>query len=83
MFYISFATASHIFMTWLRDSIYERIGVSGHVKKDGKGATYQLTYAKSDSIKIIRSMFKNSKSLSLSRKRLKIKKILAIVGERL
>lgn len=83
MFYISFATASYIFMTWLRDSIYEQIAVFGHVKKDGKGVTYQLTYAKNDSSKILNRMFKNKKALYLSRKRLKINKILAIVGERI
>jgi len=83
MFYISFATASHKFMSWLRNSIYQRINVVGHVKKDGKGSTYQLTYAKSDSLKILRKMFKDKKALSLTRKKLKIKKILTIVDKRL
>jgi hypothetical protein len=83
MFYVSFATASYDFMFWLRNSIENTTDAFGHVKKDGRGLTYQLTYAKSDSLKILREMFKNKKAISLSRKKLKIKKILAIVGEKL
>ncbi len=81
MFYISFATASFDFMTWLRNSISKDLGISGHVKKDGKGSTYQLTYAKKDSLKILKAMFKEKNAISLTRKRLKIKKILSIVGK--
>jgi hypothetical protein len=79
MYYISFATASYDFMFWLRSTIQERLGILGHVKKDGKGSTYQLTYAKSDSSKIIEKMYENPHSLSLSRKKLKIAAILDIV----
>jgi len=83
MFYVSFITASVVFVSWLRNSIYKHTSVFGHLKKDGRGITYQLTYAKSDSLEILKKMFRHKKILSLSRKKLKIEKILAIVGERL
>jgi len=83
MFYISFATASPDFMRWLREEIDARLGVSGHVKKDGRGSTYQLTYAKKESLAVIQKMYERHGCICLTRKKLKIEKILAIVGERL
>ncbi len=80
MFYTSFISASDIFIQWLRTVIEESTGSMGHVKKDGKGSTFQLTYAKKDSVKIINKMYQKKKQISLSRKRLKIKRILGIVG---
>ncbi|TAK57374.1 hypothetical protein EPO17_02105 [Patescibacteria group bacterium] len=81
MFYISFISASDTFIQWLRMIIENGTGSTGHIKKDGKGSTFQLTYAKKDSIKIINKMYQNKKRISLSRKSLKIKRILGIVGK--
>src|SRR3989344_3085183 len=83
MFYISFATASFDFMNWLRFEIKKQLFVSVHVKKDGRGSTYQLTYAKKDSEIILKKMYENVNKLCLSRKKLKTMSILAIVGKQL
>jgi len=83
MFYISFATASLDFMNWLRFEIKKLLFISGHVKKDGRGSTYQLTYAKKDSEIILKKMYRSVGGLCLSRKKLKTMSILAIVGKRL
>lgn len=82
MFYLSFTSASHKHIDWLRQEIKKRLGVSGHISRDKKDSCQQLKYAKTDSLKIIRKMYRNKKSLYLGRKKLKIDKILAIVGKR-
>ncbi len=83
MFYISFASASKIFVEWLRLQINKHLECNGHMKKAQKSSTYQLTYAKEESLRILRKIYASSRSISLNRKKLKTKKILAIVGERL
>ncbi|MFA6158556.1 MAG: LAGLIDADG family homing endonuclease [Candidatus Paceibacterota bacterium] len=82
MFYVSFVTASPLFMEWLRREMRERIGVSGHVKRDKRASTQQLTYAKSESRKILAEIYKDADATSLSRKRLKSERILCIMSER-
>ncbi len=79
MFYTSFATASEDFVIWLHRSIAERVGVLGHLKKDGKDSTYQLTYAKRDSVAILNKMYEKQGAIYLARKKLKSEVILAIV----
>ena len=82
MFYTIFSSASKDYIIWLRKEIYKLSGVLGHVT--GKNQkVYQLKYAKADSLIILRAMYPNRRTLSLSRKRLKIKEILSIIGERL
>ena len=84
MYYIGFVSASLAFVTWLRNEIFSSVGVKGHVTTaKGKNTYYQLKYAKADSIKIIRKMYYQKNVMHLSRKYLKIKKMLDIVGERL
>lgn len=84
MFYISFASASPYFITWLRDTIEVRLAVHGHVTNFGKkNGCSQLKYAKAEGLKILKRMYHNPAVICLSRKRLKIEKMLAIVGERL
>lgn len=79
MFYIIFASASENFIHWLRSVIMDRTAANGSIKKSGKGSTFQLTYAKKDSIRIFGEMYKKKERISLSRKRLKLKRILGIV----
>ena len=83
MYYVSFVSASEAFVAWLRFTIERLSGVFGHVKEDGGGSTLQLTYAKRESLILLKKMYRHPRALSLSRKRLKSKKILGIVGERL
>lgn len=85
MFYVCFASASPSFLSWLQDTIYKKLGVSGHVTHSTKptGSLFQLKYAKKEGLRVIRAMYRNSKKMYLSRKRLKIEKMLSIIGERL
>lgn len=83
MYYLTFVSASKLFIDWIRSEINESVACVGHITKDGKGSTYQLKYAKREAQIIIRKMYCSKKSIYLSRKYLKIKKMLAIVGESL
>ena len=83
MFYISFVSASKRHVDWLRETVNNFLGCKGHMKKDGRGSTYQLTYAKKESFKILKKMYASKSSVHLGRKRLKTEKILGIVGKRL
>ncbi|PIQ92394.1 MAG: hypothetical protein COV70_00670 [Parcubacteria group bacterium CG11_big_fil_rev_8_21_14_0_20_39_22] len=86
MFYLSFTSASPDFVNWLKEKLKDLVGVNGHLdlshSKDGAGFQ-QLKYAKKESMIILKKMYLNKKSISLSRKYLKAKKILAIVGEKI
>ncbi len=83
MFYLGFASASKVFTDWLRLKIKEFVGTSGHITKDGRGSTYQLKYAKGESLQVLKKMYYSKQCVFLPRKYLKIKKMLAIVGESL
>jgi hypothetical protein len=81
MFYVSFISASKNHIDWLQNEIEEFLGIRGHISTSQKSSVFQLRYAKADSLKIIRKMYKDSDCVCLGRKKLKIKRILAIVGE--
>lgn len=84
MFYVCFASASKAFIDWLRKNIEDRLAVKGHVTSANRKICYQLKYAKSDSLMILRQMYRNAPNGSyLSRKRLKIERTLRIVGKSL
>ncbi|TSC55269.1 MAG: Uncharacterized protein Greene041679_685 [Parcubacteria group bacterium Greene0416_79] len=83
MFYLCFASASKVFTDWLRIKIKEFVGSTGHITKDGKGLTYQLKYAKGESFQVLKKMYYSKRCTFLSRKYLKVKKTLAIVGKSL
>ena len=83
MFYTCFISASPDHITWLRKEIRKRIHINGHVHISNKRSLNQLKYAKADSLKLLRAMYYSRHVLSLTRKRLKIVKMLATVGEKL
>lgn len=83
MFYTEFASASRNHIVWIRQEIFSRLNISGHVTKDRKGTTYQLKYAKKDSLKLLQRLYAGRKPLHLKRKRLKIDKALSMIGESL
>jgi len=83
MFYTSFVSASGSHISWLQKEIEKRLKIRGHITGDGKKVLKQLKYAKADSLKLLRKMYHGAKVLCLSRKRLKIEKMLSIVGGRL
>ncbi len=84
MFYLGIASASKAFVNWLQNEIYKSLGVKGHITSSKRmGTCYQLKYAKADSLKIFKKMYHSKDCVCLSRKYLKIQKMLAIVGESL
>jgi len=83
MFYTTFVSASGKHISWLRDEICKRLKIRGHVTGDGKRVIFQLKYAKADSLKLLKKMYYSRNVPHLSRKRLKIVKMLATVGEKL
>jgi hypothetical protein len=84
MFYTVLVSASKNHVIWLRDEIYARTGLKGHMTGNGKVRTvYQIKYAKKESIFLLRKIYYDKDAMHLKRKRLKIEKMLSIVGERL
>jgi hypothetical protein len=81
MFYTTFVSASEKHILWLREEIYDRLKIRGHITGGRKaGVIFQLKYAKEDSLKLLRQMYYSREVPCLSRKRLKIEEMLRIVG---
>lgn len=80
MCYTTFVSASRNHVDWLQHEIYLLLGIKGHMSTTKKGTVYQLRYAKADSLKLWRNLYYKN-ALSLSRKRLKIEKIVRIISE--
>ena len=84
MFYTTFVSASRLHILWLREEIFKKLAISGHITGKGeKHTVYQLKYAKKGSLLLLRKMYHTKNVLCLPRKRLKIEKMLGIVGEQL
>lgn len=84
MFYLGFASASVMFIDWLRDELTNLLGVKGHITKvKRKSMQYQLKYAKYEGLKVLRKMYNIKNAIYLKRKYLKIQKMLGIVGQKL
>jgi hypothetical protein len=83
MYYISFASGSMLFLEWIRSEIFKRLKIRGHLTKTKIKSHNQLKYAKKDSIILLRKMYYPKVKSYLKRKKLKIDKALAIVGESL
>src|SRR3990167_11478483 len=81
MFYTTFISASEKHILWLQREIYKRLKVRGHITGGKENVSvFQLKYAKADSLQLVRKMFHSKKLPHLTRKRLKIEKMLSIVG---
>lgn len=80
MFYLSFVSASRRHILWLRDMLERRIGVKGHITSAKGHAVVQLKYAKAETLIILKHLYPRKLSICLTRKRLKIAKVLRIVG---
>jgi hypothetical protein len=78
MFYLEFVSASKKHIIWLQREIEDRTGAHGHITDNSNNCTLQLKYAKKEALVIIKKMYYTSKVVSLSRKRLKIQKVLKI-----
>ncbi len=80
--YTAFTSASRAHVEWLRHEICERTGEAGHISKSRTSSVYQLRYGKTASRTLWKNMYKKRAAISLSRKRLKIKKITRIIDGR-
>ncbi len=83
MFYTEFLSASKKHIDWIRTQLNKFLSIKGHITHDGRYITYQLKYAKAESLKLLKKIYYNQKVICLSRKRLKIEKALGIVGKTL
>jgi hypothetical protein len=80
MFYTAFMSASERHVLWIREEIFQRIGIKGHVTITGETPMYQIKYAKGESLKLLPQMYYNTQVVCLSRKRDKIRAALAVEG---
>lgn len=84
MYYVCFASASPLFLGWLQSSIENSLNIRGHITRTKGRSCEQLKYAKQDGLKLLKKMYADKKKWThLSRKYLKIQRMLSIVGERL
>lgn len=75
MFYISYASASKLFVSWLRTQFLKLIGIYGHITTNKN--MLQLRFAKAESLVLISKMYYSKQIPCLQRKRAKIIDILA------
>lgn len=80
MFYTVFISASSSHIDWLRKKLSSQLNIRGHITHDNRKSTYQLKYAKKESLKILKKMYHNCEVPCLERKHLKIRKTLGMVG---
>lgn len=78
MFYTTFISASKEHIVWLQDRIRKFLSISGHITKSINNSTYQLKYAKAESLKLFPKMYYDKDVICLFRKRLKIEKAFEI-----
>ena len=78
MFYTTFSSASRRHIDWIRAIVAGLLGVTGHVIADASKRIYQLKYAKSDSLKILKNMYYSDTVVCLTRKRHKIEQALKV-----
>ena len=71
-FYLSFTSASPLFISWLREELHEIIGVKGSVSKNKNNAYLQLKYAKTEAMIICKNMYDSEGAPRLNRKYKKI-----------
>lgn len=84
LFYIGFSSASIAHLHWIQARLKETLSIHGRINSSFANACFQLEYAKTEALKIIPVLYpKKSSFLYLSRKRLKIERILAIVAKQL
>lgn len=80
MFYTVFISASKEHIDWIRRELRRRLGIRGHITRDSKGITFQLKYAKAESLKLLPRLYYDRAVVCLSRKRKKVEKALKVGG---
>lgn len=80
MFYLTFVSASQKHIRWLRNKIKKLYRIEGRLNHNQK-STYQLRYAKKNSVLLVRKMYHSKNLPCLSRKKLKIINTLSIISK--
>jgi len=81
MFYVSIASASKVFIDWIRSEIEDVVGIRGHLSAPSPtGTTWQLKYAKTEARLLIGKMYERVDCVALRRKKLKIQEILGTIA---
>lgn len=81
MLYTTFYSASIDHIVWLRSRIADILGLNGAVKKQKKNNMISLTFAKKESVILLKKIYYQNNLLCLTRKRLKIRKSLDIIDQ--
>ena len=74
MFYTEFCSASIEYLNWLRAKLAKLLGVQGAMKTNTR--SFALSYAKTESLKLLPKLYYNDTIPYLSRKRRKVERIL-------
>lgn len=79
MFYLTFSSASLRHIEWLRKEILGLCGAVGHISKSkDKRSVFNLRFAKTEALVIIKKMYYNQSAICLSRKKTKIQTVLMV-----
>lgn len=81
MFYMSFASASPLFLAWIRTTVLRLFVAKGHITSVKGKSCLQLKYSKHETVKIVARIYAGPDTLCLSRKRLKIEQSLAMMSK--
>lgn len=79
MFYTVFISASKKHIHWLQSTLVRLAHIRGHITKSRMQSCYQLKYAKSDSLALLKKLYYADSVICLRRKYLKIQRALAII----
>lgn len=81
MFYTYFISASKRHINWLKNKMKEKLNINGHISHSKNRGTFDLRYAKTESLKLLPKIYPHKEVLRLNRKYLKIRRALAIIGK--
>ncbi len=79
-FYLSFTSASPVFIAWFRERLRQSIGVKGYISLNRNNPYVQLKYSKREAVRICVYMYHAKDVPCLVRKRLKIMKSMRIIA---
>lgn len=81
-FYLSFISASPSFIDWLRNQVFERTSLRGHLSLNSKTSYVQLKYSKREALQLCNYMYYSKTVPCLRRKYLKIRQSSRIIATR-
>lgn len=79
-FYISFASGSEKYVSWLKNRLEKLIGIRGSINRKKGTTNVQLKYSKKEAVILAKKMYYHKALVCLERKRLKIFRSLDIIN---